>query len=185
MRWVALLGLLLASGSTARSAEARPVGGFGAAGHVGAGPADGAIFGVDGTWGALVGQGSAPSESGWGVGVRGGYAFASGLELHLRYDDLGAAPTAARPPIQLGTAGLRYTVPILFPMPFAEIDAGPAWLPEGVVFGASGALGLTFPVVNHVLIDLAGSDWLLPLGGELRQTLTVGLGLAITFGGPR
>lgn len=185
MRRVFVCALAIACIMASAPAEARPVGGSFSAGHVGHGPADGVILGVDGAWANTFGEGSDPAHDGWGFGVRGGYAFGSGLELHLRYDDLGVEPAGARSPLQLATAGLRYSVPFLFPMPFAEVDVGPVFVLGDVDFGAGGALGLSFPVVNHVLVDVAAHDWFVPIDATIRQTLTVGLGLAVTFGGPR
>ncbi len=182
-----LVSCVLAAASIASPATAlaRPIGGVFQGGHVGRGPADGLVFGVDGTWASTLAEGNDTAHDGWGFGVRAGYAFANGLELHLRYDDLGVEPATLRSPLQLGTAGLRYTVPFLFPMPFAEVDAGPAFVGGDVQFGATGALGIAFPVVNHVLVDVTAHDWFVPVQGTIRQTLTVGLGLAVTFGGPR
>lgn len=185
MRRIVVCAFGIACIAVSASAEARPIGGSFSGGHAGRGPADGVLLGVDGAWANTFGAGGDPAHDGWGFGVRAGYAFGSGLELHLRYDDLGVEPAGARSPLQLATAGLRYSVPFLFPMPFAEVDAGPAFVLGDVDFGAGGALGLSIPVVNHVLVDVAAHDWFVPIGGTIRQTLTVGLGLAVTFGGPR
>jgi hypothetical protein len=184
MRRVVVCATGIACIAISASASARPIGGAFSEGQVGHGPADGVLLGVDGAWANTFAAGGDPSHDGWGFGVRAGYAFGSGLELHLRYDDLGVEP-GGRSPLQLATAGLRYSVPFLFPMPFAEVDAGPAFVLGDVDFGAGGALGLAFPIVNHVLVDVAAHDWFVPIGGTIRQTLTVGLGLAVTFGGPR
>jgi hypothetical protein len=132
----------------------------------------------------MLAEGTESSQSAWTVGARAGYGFGWGLELHLRYDDLGVAPWPSRSPLQLGTAGLRYAAPLPV-MPFAEVDVGPAFAMGNVYFGSGAALGVSIPLVNHVLLDLAGHDWLVPMSGALRQTLAVGLALAITFGGPR
>jgi hypothetical protein len=142
-------------------------------------------LGVDGAWATSLGDGGEPTRDGWGFGVRAGYAFANGLEVHARYDDLGVAPNGSSPPLELASVGMRYSFPFLLPMPFVEVDAGPAFLSGDVRFGAGGAVGLTIPAVNHVLIDLTGRDWVVPLDGVARQTLTIGLGVALTFGGPR
>jgi hypothetical protein len=132
----------------------------------------------------MLADGPDPAHGAWTLGVRGGYAFASGLEMHLRYDDLGFAPSSSRSPLQLATAGLRYSAPLPV-MPFAEVDVGPAFALGDVWFGTGVAVGATLPLVNHVLLDLAGHDWLVPISGALRQTLGVSLALAVTFGGPR
>ena len=167
------------------TAIARPIGGSFSSANPGTGPAGGVLLGVDGAWAASLGISSDPSEGAWSFGVRAGYGFPMGLELHLRYDDLGVEPALSRTPLQLATAGLRYSVPFLFPMPFAEVDAGPAFVLSEVSFGAGAALGVSFPFANHILVDVTGHDWFVPIAGALRQTLTIGLGLAVTFGGPR
>ncbi len=163
---------------------ARPSGSWLPGGHVGGGPADGVLLAVEGGWGTMLAGGADAAQGAWTVGVRAGYAFARGLELHLRYDDLGVAPSSSRSPLQLATAGLRYSAPLPV-MPFAEVDAGPAFALGDVFFGAGVGVGVTLPLVNHVLLDLGGHDWLVPISGTLRQTLGVGLALAVTFGGPR
>ena len=161
MRCIVVCAFVTACVATSARAEARPVGGAFSPGHAGNGPADGVLLGVDGAWANTFGEGGDPSRDGWGFGVRTGYAFGSGLELHLRYDDLGVEPSGARSPLQLATMGLRYSVPFLFPMPFAEVDAGPAFILGDVDFGAGGALGLSFPVVT-----MCSSTWPLTTGSS-------------------
>jgi chromate transport protein ChrA len=36
----------------------------------------------------------------------------------------------------------------------------------------------------HVLLDLVGRDWFVPVSGEVRQTVAGGLGLTIIFATP-
>jgi hypothetical protein len=125
--------------------------------------------------------------SGYGsptVAARAGWQFPSGLALHLRYDDLGVRPDPSASPLQLATVGLRYTVPFFIPLPFAEVDAGSAFLGDDARFGASAGLGASIPLGSHVLVDAVGRDWLIPISGELRQTLTASLGLTVTFASP-
>jgi len=184
MRRVTILGPALALAMGSSTAGARPIGWSPPGGHAGAGPEGGALLGVEGAWTTTLAD-PGGSQDAWGFGVRAGYGFANGLELHLRYDDLGIAPLSSGSPLQLATGGLRYTVPILFPMPFAEVDAGPAFVLGDVRFGVGAQLGLSIPVVNHVLVDVSAHDWFVPIQGTTWQTLTVGLGLTITFGGPR
>src|SRR5215469_12740342 len=83
------------------SASARPIGGWSAGGFAGRGPEDGVLVGVEGGWATMLASGAESAQSAWNVGARAGYAFAWGLELHLRYDDLGVAPLPARSPLQL------------------------------------------------------------------------------------
>jgi hypothetical protein len=121
------------------------------------------------------------AQDGWAFGVRAGWAARNGLSVHVRYDDLGTEPAGIRPPLQFATAGLRYTVPFVVPMPFAEVDAGPAFVGSDVHFGAGAALGLSVPLAPQILVDVAAHDWLVPVAGTLRQTLSVGLGIAVTL----
>jgi hypothetical protein len=122
-----------------------------------------------------------PSQGAWAFGARVGWAFDNGLALHLRYDDLGVKPAHSSAPLQLATAGLRYSVPFLVPIPFAEVDVGPAFVAGDVQAGAGAGIGLSLPLGPLVVVDVAGRDWLVPVAGTLRQTLTAGLGLTVTF----
>jgi hypothetical protein len=106
------------------------------------------------------------------------------VSFHARYDDLGTEPSGIRPPLQFATVGLRYAVPFLVPMPFAEVDVGPTFVGSDVHFGAGAALGLSVPLARQVLVDVAGHDWLVPVAGVLRQTISIGLGLSVTLAMP-
>jgi hypothetical protein len=157
------------------------VGGAGSAGRFAAGPEAGLLLEVEGAWAATLPSPADPGQQGWGFGARAGWALQSGLSVHARYDDLGTEPSGVRPPLQLATAGLRYSVPFLVPMPFAEVDVGPAFVGGGVNPGGGAELGVSLPVARSLLVDLAAHDWLVPVAGVLRQTLSVGVGLAVTL----
>jgi hypothetical protein len=118
------------------------------------------------------------------VAARVGWQFPSGIALHLRYDDLGVQPDASTSPLQVATVGLRYSVPFFIPLPFAEVDAGSAFVGGDVRLGASAGLGASIPLGSHALVDAVGRDWLVPVSSELRQTLTVSVGLTVTFASP-
>jgi hypothetical protein len=129
----------------------------------------------------------AAGDPGYGsptLAARVGWQFPSGITLHLRYDDLGLRPDPSASPLQVATVGLRYSVPFFIPLPFAEVDAGSAFVGGDPKFGASVGLGVSVPLGSHVLLDAAGRDWLIPISGELRQTLTACLGLTVTFASP-
>lgn len=126
----------------------------------------------------------APGYRGPTFGARAGWQFPNGLAVHLRYDNLGVRLESSASPLQLATAGLRYSVPFFIPLPFAEVDAGSAFLGGDARFGASAGLGVSVPLGSHVLVDAVGRDWLIPISGELRQTLTASLGLTVTFASP-
>jgi len=129
-------------------------------------------------------SGRDPARGSFAFGVRAGWALSNGLAVHLRYDDLGISLAPSSSPLQLATAGLRYSVPFLFPLPFAEVDAGPAFLGGEARVGAGAGLGASVPLGSHVLVDVVARDWLVPITGELRQTLTASLGLTVTFASP-
>jgi hypothetical protein len=135
-------------------------------------------------WATLLPAGSDPARGGLALGARAGWQFANGLGLHVRYDELGVEPPSSSSPLQLVTAGLRYSVPFLDPLPFAEVQAGPAFVGAEVRFGAGVGLGVSVPVARHILLDAVARDWLVPIAGELRQTFTGSVGLTITFASP-
>lgn len=180
---VLLVGMLTAGPVAGQSAVgfARPVGAWSAPGYASAGPIGGPLLGVESGGALLMGTDGSDPHAGLALGAYVGWAFPQGIALHLRYDDLGIRVQSGSPPLQLATAGLRYTAPFLVPLPFAEVDAGTAFVAKGVAFGAAGGLGLSVPLGSHVLVDVVGRDWLLPVAGVLRQTLTASLGLSVTF----
>jgi len=162
---------------------ARPIGGPVTGGSVGRGPQGGPLLGVEGSWATTLAVRGDPSQGAGAFGVRAGWAFVNGLALHIRYDDLGVQPDSSRTLLQLATLGLRYSVPFLVPLPFAEVDAGPAFVVGNVQFGAGAGLGISLPI-GPVLIDVLARDWLVPIADTLRQTITAGAGLSIVFPTP-
>jgi len=148
------------------------------------GPNGGPLLAVESGVAITLGSRDDPAQDAWAFGARVGWALPNGLAAHLRYDDLGVQPDRSPSPLQLATAGLRYSVPFLVPLPFAEVDAGPAFTNGDVHFGASAALGASLPLGAYLLVDATAHDWLVPIGGTLRQTLTIGLGLTVTFASP-
>ncbi len=184
-------GGTLACASTAGSARAepaclfaRPIGGWTSGGYAAGGPLGGVLVAVEAGWATVLPAGRDPARGSLALGVRAGWQFANGLALHLRYDDLGVQPTSSSWPLQLATAGLRYSIPFFVPLPFAEVDAGPAFVGGDVTFGAGAGLGVSVPLGRHVLVDAVARDWLVSIAGELRQTLTASLGLTVTFASP-
>jgi hypothetical protein len=163
---------------------ARPIGASFAGGHVGSGPMGGPLLGVEGAWVTILPVSTDSAEGSPAFGVRAGWAFENGVTVHVRYDDLGVEPASSRMPLQLATVGLRYSLPFFVPIPFAEVDAGPAFVQGDARFGAGAAFGMSIPIGPHVLIDATGRDWFVPVADTLRQTITVGLGLTILFPSP-
>jgi hypothetical protein len=162
----------------------RLIGGSSGGGHAAVGPTDGPLLALESAWALTLPVHNDSSTGGLALGARVGWAFPNGLAIHVRYDDLGVEPVFLTLPLQLATAGLRYSVPFLIPLPFAEVDAGPAFVGSDVRFGASVGLGASLPLGRYVLADLVAHNWFVPVAGTLRQTLTLGLGLAITFATP-
>jgi hypothetical protein len=163
---------------------ARPVGGWVSGGYAARGPLGGPLLAVEGGWAAMLPTGGAPGYGSPTLAAMVGWQFPNGLAMHLRYDDLGVRPDSSTSPLQTATAGLRYSMPFFIPLPFAEVDAGSAFVRGDAAFGASAGLGISVPLGSHVLVDAIGRDWLIPVSGELRQTLTASLGLTITFASP-
>ncbi len=162
----------------------RPMGGWSGGGYAARGPLGGPLLAVEGGWAAMLPAAGDPGYSSPTLAARVGWQFPSGIALHLRYDDLGVRPDPSASPLQVATVGLRYSVPFFIPLPFAEVDAGSAFLGGDATFGASAGLGVSVPLGSHVLVDAVGRDWLIPISGELRQTLTASLGLTVTFASP-
>jgi hypothetical protein len=162
----------------------RLVGSWSPGGQAGEGPRGGPFLGVEGAWATTLPVADDPSHGSLAFGMRAGWAFANGLAFQVRYDDLGVEPSSSRSPLQAATGGLRYSLPFVVPLPFAEVDAGPAFVGGDVHLGAAAGLGASVPLGPYVLIDLVARDWLVPIAGELRQTLTAGLGLTVTFASP-
>ena len=144
----------------------------------------GPLLGIEGGWAATLPAGKDPSQGSASFGARAGWAFPNGLTVHVRYDDLGVEPASSRTPLQLATAGLRYAVPFVAPMPFAEVDAGPAFAADGVWFGAGAGIGLSIPIAGLLLVDFVARDWFVPIADNLRQTLTADAGLTVLFPAP-
>lgn len=184
-------GLLAAGTLTATSASAqsnvgfpRPIGTWTAGGQAAGGPVGGPLVEVEGGGSFLTSTGSDPARASFTFGSRAGWAFAQGVAVHIRYDDLGVRPVAGSSPLQFATAGLRYSAPFIVPLPFAEVDAGAALVAKGVAVGGSGGIGISVPIGSHVVVDAVGRDWLVPIAGVLRQTFTASLGLTVTFASP-
>jgi len=184
----AVAGLAVAAlGATAgvsRLAVAHPIGIWTPSGRAPLGPQGGPLLGVEGGGALSLATSTEPVRGSFGFGARAGWALPNGIAAAIRYDDLGVRPSAQAGPLQLATAGLRYSLPFVVPLPFAEVDAGAAFTGRRVGFGAAGGLGLSIPVGSLVLVDFLGRDWLVPIGGVLRQTLMASLGITVTFASP-
>jgi hypothetical protein len=163
----------------------RLVGHVGSPGHAGHGARGGIFLGVDTGIALAVASGNDPMRDAWTFGVRGGYEFPNGLALQLRYDDLGVEPHLTVPPsspVQIGTFGLRYSIPFLFPMPFFEAMWGPSVYGGSVSLGGGFGLGLSFPIGGFVRIDASARDWLMQIDDRVHQILTFEGGVAVSFG---
>jgi hypothetical protein len=168
-------------GSVAIAPPARLVGGAGGGSFVSHAPS-GFYLGAETAWTVAPPANADPAHSGWGFGLRAGYQLASGLAPQLRFDDLGITPPGQDHVVLCATAGLRYVLP-LFPMPYVEVGAGPAFVGSGASIAGAVAIGLALPVARHVEVDVSAHDWIVSPGGNLRQVLGFGVGVAVGFGG--
>jgi hypothetical protein len=144
----------------------------------------GPLLEAEGSWAVALAQGADPARSGWALGVRAGWSLPNGISAHLRYDDVAIRLPGATTALQVASCGVRYSVPFLVPLPFAEVDAGPAFVDGQVRVGVGAALGLSIPIGRHVLLDVFGRDWLVTLGTSLQQVLGGGVGLGVMFAPP-
>lgn len=168
-------------GSVAIGPPARLVGGAGGGSFVSHAPT-GFYLGAETAWTIALPANADPAHSGWGFGLRAGYQLASGLAPQLRFDDLGITLPGQDHAVLCATAGLRYVLP-LFPMPYVEVGAGPAFVGSSASMAAAVAIGLAIPVVRHVEVDVSARDWIVGSKGDVRQVLGFGVGLAVGFGG--
>ena len=174
------------AGGPASFLPLRLVGHVGSAGHAGHGPRGGLFLGVDTGIAVAIASGDDPMHDAFTFGVRGGYELRNGLAIQLRYDDLGVKPELAGPPsspspVQLGTFGVRYAMPFLFPLPFFEAMWGPRVYGGSVSLGGGLGLGASFPIGGFVRIDASARDWLMEIDDRVRQILTFDVGLAVSF----
>jgi hypothetical protein len=187
-----LSGASLAGGLGSFLPPLRLVGHVGSPGHAGHGPHGGFFVGVDTGIAVSIASGDDGMHDAFAFGVRGGYEFANGLALELRYDDLGvkpqlsasqlSGPPPGTSPLQFATFGVRYSMPFLFPLPFFEAMWGPAVYGGNVTLGGGLGLGCSFPIGSFVRIDVSARDWLTQIDDRVRQVLTFDAGLAVSFG---
>ena len=182
----ALPGLALGLGPLS-SVPLRPIGHFASPGRLGGGPSGGVFLGVDTGVSLALASGFDPSQQGWTFGGRAGYEFANGLALQLRYDYLGIAPHLTDPPsgpTQIGSAGVRYSIPFLIPLPFFEALWGPAFHGDSTSIAGGLGIGGSVPIGRHVRIDASVRDWITPIDNRIHQILTFELGAAVSFASP-
>jgi hypothetical protein len=160
----------------------RLVGGAGGGGGSIARAPSGPFLGADTGWATMLGAAGAPATGAWSFGARAGYAFSSGLALDARFDDLGVHAPSGEGPLLLGTAGVRYSLPFIV-MPFADAHFGAAWYGDHATPTAGLGLGLSFPVLRHLLVDVSARDWIADVDGSVRHVPTFELGIAGGFGG--
>lgn len=166
----------------------RPIGHFASPGHSDGGPSGGVFLGVDTGASLALASGLDPTQQGWTFGGRAGYEFPSGVALQLRYDYLGLAPHLTDPPTgrtQIGSAGVRYSIPFLVPLPFFEALWGPAFNGDSVSIAGAIGVGASVPIGRHVRIDASVRDWITPIDDQLHQIFTFELGAAVSFASPR
>jgi hypothetical protein len=163
---------------------ARPIGSWTPGGYAPAAPAGGPLLGVEGGGAVTLASSGDPALGGPAFGARAGWAFSDGLAVHLRYDYLGTRPGYFTGPLQNASAGLRYSFPFLVPLPFVEVNVGPAFGGGDARLTTGAGIGASFPLGAHLLVDAAARDWFVLVAGAIRQTLTGTLGLTVTFASP-
>jgi hypothetical protein len=150
--------------------------------HPGGSGGGGLVLGVDLGGAFSLDQVTSGTTDSGALGFRLGYEFPFGLAVSGRYDYLGVSEGT-----QLLTAGLRYSAVFIWPVPFAELMGGAAFLkstPAGVgsetEFTGGLGLGVSFPLQPELAIDLSLRDWLIA-SGSTNQILTAELGLRISL----
>jgi hypothetical protein len=160
----------------------RLVGGFGGGGGAIARAPSGLFIGADTGWAVMLGPRESSAPNAWAFGARVGYEWQNGLALEGRFDDLGVHPPTGGGSLLFGSAGIRYSLPLVV-MPFAEALVGPGFNGSHLAPGAGLGVGASLPVLRHLMFDLALRDWIIDLDGGVRNVPTVELGITVGFGG--
>lgn len=182
----ALPSMALAFGPLS-SIPMRPIGHFRSPGRSGGGPTGGFFLGVDTGVSLSLASGYDAVQQAWTFGGRAGYELPNGLAVQLRYDYLGLAPHLTDPPMgrtQIGSAGVRYSIPFLVPLPFFEALWGPAFHGDKVSVAGGLGIGASVPIGRHLRLDASVRDWITPIDDQIHQILTFELGAAVTFASP-
>jgi len=163
--------------------------GYASAAHgQGGGLASGFLVAVDAGVAVLFPSGGEPTSAP-ALTARLGRQLSNGLTLSGRWDDLGAVPsTTAATTVQIVSFAARYAFPFFWPMPFAEVAAGLAFVSNtspsnvGITIGAGIAVGLAFPITPFLALEVAGRDWFaFPSGAPLLQVPAVQASLVIVI----
>ncbi len=156
----------------------------GAAGGGGGGYAHvpgGLFLGADSGVATILPSGKDSAHAAWTFGARGGYQWRSGVALQARFDDLGVEAPSGGPTLLTATAGLRYSLPFE-PMPFGEVLVGPAIFGSQVTPTVAVGVGISLPVLRHLVFDLSVRDWVMDVDSAVRNVLTGELGVSVIFG---
>lgn len=153
------------------------------------GIAPGLVLAVDGGTAVLLPPAPYVPSIAPAMSVRFGRQFRSGLTLLGRWDDLGALPSSGVPSnAQIISFAARYAFPYFWPLPYAEVAAGLAFVntgpsgPPTVTVGASAAIGLSLPIVPFLAVEVTGRDWFVfPAGFPLVQIPAVQASLAVVI----
>jgi hypothetical protein len=178
------MGVILAPWS---SLPLRPIGHWASPGRIGSAPSGGFFLGVETGVSLALASGDDPAQHAWAFGGRAGYELPNGLAVQLRYDYLGLSPHLTDPPLahtQIGSAGVRYSIPFLIPLPFFEALWGPAFHGDKVSIAGALGIGGSVPIGRHVRIDASVRDWITPIEDQAHQILTFELGVSLSFASP-
>ncbi len=164
--------------------------------HVGGGPREGLLVGIDLGAALPIFVGNNEAAASFAAGGLVGWQFPNGVAVLFRYQDLGLRPdVVANTQWQLATFGMRYTFPYIIPQPFLEalvglslVNSNAPLAPGGgnlqISPGGAVGVGLALPLARHVAVEVAARDWLSPIGGDLFQILGLEAGVTVDFGAP-
>ena len=142
---------------------------------------EGLFLGADTGVATLLPSNKDPAHVGWAFGFRGGYQWRSGIALQARFDDLGVDAPKTGGTLLFTTLGLRYSLPLPL-MPFAEVLGGTAIYGSNVTPGVGLGLGVSLPVLRHLVFDLSIRDWIAELDSSVCNVPTVELGITVITG---
>lgn len=80
----------------------------------------------------------------------------------------------------LGSVGARYSLPLVV-MPFVEAQVGAVFDSSRASIATLLGVGLSVPLLRHLLIDLSAHDAIADIDGDVRHVAFFGVGLTLGF----
>jgi hypothetical protein len=142
----------------------------------------GGFVGADAGWATMLATGGDEASGAPAFGLRAGWQWASGIALEGCFDDLGASPPQGGGPLLVGSGGVRYSVPLVV-MPYAEVLGGAGFYGAHVSPTGGLGLGVSVPVLRHLMLDVGVRDWIADIDGHVRHVPTAALGFTVGFEG--